>query len=290
MIRILGLVGAVMMLGTFAEEQVVEAPVITIEENKHGEIKGTIYDSSLVFETEDLSAYEKETATAGDYYFITLTAEENYLYKEDSLSVGVENVVLTKYEENVYYFILENKEYTISAKFSLDIKGIVDKYAEQYGLNDMWSTYVAPLIGGVSIGTVIAFLCNLIFTYVQKSDLKLGNRNFKATVEQIVENTKVYTDKASEYISIANKTTDTAIELINQSKIATEEAKKTANEVKVIKDQVYAILTGLSDYFNHDSNAVANGTARKLNDAITALKELDMDKGATTNGKENESE
>lgn len=289
MIKVLGLVGAVIMLGTFAEEKVVEAPVITIEENKHGDIKGTIYDSSLVFETEDLSAYEKETASAGDYYFITLTAEENYLYKENSLSVGVENVVLTKYEENVYYFILENKEYTISATFSLDIKGIVDKYAEQYGLNDIWSTYVAPLIGGVSIGTVVAFLCNLIFTYVQKSDLKLGNRNFKETVEQIAENTKVYTDKASEYISIANKTTDTAIELINQSKIATEEAKKTANEVKVIKDQVYAILTGLNDYFNHDPNAVANGTARKLNDAINALKELDMDKGDNANGEESES-
>lgn len=289
MIKVLGLVGVVIMLGIFAEEKVVEAPVITIEENKHGEIKGTIYDSSLVFETEDLSAYEKETASVGDYYFITLTAEENYIYKEDSLSVGVEDVVLTKYEENVYYFVLENKEYTISAKFSLDIKGIVDKYAEEYGFTDIWSTYVAPLIGGVSIGTVVAFLCNLIFTYVQKSDLKLGNRNFKETVEQIVENTKVYADKASEYISIANKTTDTAIELINQSKIATEEAKKTANEVKVIKDQVYAILTGLSDYFNHDSNAVANGTARKLNDAISELKALDMDKGETTNGEESES-
>lgn len=289
MIKVLGVLGAVIMLGTFAEEKIVEAPMITIEENKHGDIKGTIYDSSLVFESEDFGAYEKETASAGDYYFITLTAEENYLYKEDSLSVGVEDVVLTKYEENVYYFILENKEYTISAKFSLDIKGIVDKYAEEYGFTDIWSTYVAPLIGGVSIGTVIAFLCNLIFTYVQKSDLKLGNRNFKATVEQIVENTKVYTDKASEYISIANKTTDTAIELINQSKIATEEAKKTANEVKVIKDQVYAILTGLSDYFNHDSNAVANGTARKLNDAISELKALDMNKGETTNGEESES-
>lgn len=289
MIKILGVLGAVIMLGTFAEEKIVEAPVITIEENKHGDIKGTIYDSSLIFESEDFGAYEKETASAGDYYFITLTAEENYLYKEDSLSVGVEDVVLTKYEENVYYFILENKEYTISAKFSLDIKGIVDKYAEEYGFTDIWSTYVTPLIGGVSIGTVIAFLCNLIFTYVQKSDLKLGNRNFKETVEQIVENTKVYTDKASEYISIANKTTDTAIELINQSKIATEEAKKTANEVKVIKDQVYAILTGLSDYFNHDSNAVANGTARKLNDAISELKALDMDKGETTNGEESES-
>lgn len=286
MVKILGFVGALMLVGTFAEEKVVETPTITIEENKHGEIVGTIYSSDLVLGSEDLSKYAKETASAGDYYFITLTAEENYIYKENSLSVGVEDVVLTKYVDNIYYFVLENKEYIISATFSLDIKGIVDKYAEQYGLNDIWSTYVAPLIGGVSIGTVVAFLCNLIFTYVQKSDLKLGNRNFKETVEQIVENTKVYTDKASEYISIANKTIDTAIELINQSKIATEEAKKTANEVKVIKDQVYAILTGLSDYFNHDANAVANGTARKLNDAIDSLKQLDMDKGDTTNGEE----
>lgn len=287
MIKILGLVGAVMLIGTFAEEQNVGTPIITIEEDKHGEIRGTIYDSSLVFESEDYGFFEKEVASAGDYYFITLTAEENYIYKENTLSVGVEDVVLTKYEENVYYFILENKEYTISATFSLDIKGIVDKYATEYGLNDIWSTYVAPLIGGVSIGTVIAFLCNLVFTYVQKSDLKLGNRNFKQTVEQICETTKVYADKATEYIAIANKTTDTAIELINQSKTATEEAKKTANEVKVIKDQVYAILTGLNDYFNHDPNAVANGTARKLNDAIIALKELDMDKGEITDVKEN---
>lgn len=214
---------------------------------------------SLKYGTIDFITEEENEKV---YCIATIKPYDYFIYKEDSFSNGYENYLIEKVENNKFKFeVKEGQKYKLSCLFKLDVKSIVDENTENSKVGKLWENEIAPLLGGISIGTAVSFLLNFIFTFVQRSNLKLGNRNFREIAQNIAS-------KTEEYKSISNGVMQKADDLIDKAEESLELAKQSQEEVKEIKREFDILLSSFVDYVNHDKNSVQNGVARRINDKV----------------------
>ena len=214
---------------------------------------------SLKYGTIDFITEEENEKV---YCVATIKPYDYFIYKEDSFSNGYENYLIEKVENNKFKFeVKEGQKYKLSCSFKLDVKSIVDGNTENSKVGKIWENDIAPLLGGISIGTAVSFLLNFIFTFVQRSNLKLGNRNFREISHNIAS-------KTEEYKSISNSVMQKADDLIDKAEESLQLAKQSQEEVKEIKREFDILLSSFVDYVNHDKNSVQNGVARRINDKV----------------------
>lgn len=279
------LTGVLGVVTPMEETPVVVNPTITTNELKNGSVKLMVergipledFEKSTDLSLDDILVTDGNYL-ANDVAIFAFTPDEYYTIDTDSISIGVEQEYITKVTDEVtmYAFTLqENTNYVISADFDIDIKGIVEKYADKYGITDWYNKYVYPFLG-VGIGTLATVLFNVLFTFIQKNQYKLENTKFAKRSNEVIDETR-------EYRSICTNALTRADELIQKSDEATKEAKETSKKVILMDTKMNTFIDAFQNYINHDTNAVKTGVARQFNEALDNLKKED-----TTNGENEE--
>lgn len=275
------LTGVLGVVTPMEETPVVVNPTITTSELKNGSIKLMVergipiedFEKSTDLTLDDILVTDGNYL-ANDVAIFAFTPDEYYTIDTDSISIGVEQEYITKVtnEVTMYAFTLqENTNYVISADFDIDIKGIVEKYADKYGITDWYNKYVYPFLG-VGIGTLATVLFNVLFTFIQKNQYKLENTKFAKRSNQVIDETR-------EYRSICTNALTRADELIQKSDEATKEAKETSKKVILMDTKMNTFIDAFQNYINHDTNAVKTGVARQFNEALDNLKKEDATNG-----------
>ena len=284
-----------LMEETPVEEPLVVNPTITLGDVDNGSI------TLLVIRGVPIEDFEKKTDIkvgdirvkdenylADDVAVFVLKPETYFIVDTESISIGVEQKIVTKTVDDMtmYAFTLQNNtNYVISVDFDVDIDGIIalgkDKI-ENSAFAEWWNQYVYPVIG-LTITAFISLIITFIFTYVQKSDWKLGVRNYGNYTKQVEDNTNNALVKMKESLSLFTKAVSTFLKYIVKLPELIEKIN-VLFEIEVEKA-------------THDQTLVKNGTAKAISEKVLALNEkykenteetaLEVDttevKGETTN-------
>lgn len=260
-----------LMEETPVEEPLVVNPTITLGDVDNGSI------ALLVIRGVPLEDFDKETDLViddikvkdenyleNDVAVFTFTPEKYFIVDTESISIGVEQEIVTKTANDLtmYAFTLKNNtNYVISADFDVDIEGIIaigkDKI-ENSAFAEWWNQYVYPVIG-LTITAFISLIITFIFTYVQKSDWKLGVRNYGNYTKQVEDNTNNALVKMKESLSLFTQAVSTFLKYIVKLPELIEKIN-VLFEIEVEKA-------------THDQTLVKNGTAKSISEKVLALNE-----------------